>query len=293
MKKITLALSILALIASTAFAQEPDKDTLAKKATGFESTVAKVEPEKKFTPLFDRKASPAISKKRSAPAGAYDWSGAYIGGQVGYGWGNGDTRFEPLPSATQFVNLQPTTLKPDPKGWTGGFQGGFNGQWGNFVAGAESSISWSNIKGTRTQTPIVQNNGTNFPGAGFISATHDTSWFGTLRGRGGVAINRVLIYGTAGLAYGKVNQSATTDFRPVGTTQYPASISKTQTGWTGGFGVEIGINRHWSWRSEYLYFDLGKTTTTVNATPNLPPFQMQYTWQSQFNTFNTGFNFRF
>lgn len=236
---------------------------------------------------------PRAAKKCCPPPGDYDWGGAYIGGQIGYGWGQGDTRFEPLPSAATFINLAPTTLQPDPKGWTGGIQGGSNWQFNHFVIGGETSFSWSNIKGTSTQTPITQNNGTPFPGAGFITTTHDTEWFGTLRVRAGGAIDRVFIYGTGGFAYARINFSANTDFRPVGTTQYPAAFSQTKTGWTGGFGVEVGINPHWSWRTEFLYYDLGDTTFTANPTPSLPPFQVQYTWTTKASTFNTGINFRF
>lgn len=223
----------------------------------------------------------------------YNWTGFYIGGHAGYGWGDGDTSFNPLPSATTFVNLQPTTLKVRPKGAIGGIQGGYNWQSGHLVIGAEGDFSWSNMKKTTTVTPIVQNNGTPFPGAGFITASQKTKWMGTLRPRVGAAYGRVLVYGTAGLAYGRVQNTANTDFRPTGTTQYPASISKTKAGWTAGGGVEIGINNHVSIKSEYLYYDLGKNSAVVSATPALPPFQVGYQWNAKGSTWKTGINFRF
>ncbi len=40
--------------------------------------------------------------KQVAPAPPecdYTWTGFYIGGNAGYGWGNGDTHFHPLPDA--------------------------------------------------------------------------------------------------------------------------------------------------------------------------------------------------
>jgi outer membrane immunogenic protein len=54
----------------------------------------------------------------------FNWTGFYVGGNVGYGWGNGDTSFTPLPTATTFINLAPTTLSPDPSGVVGGVQRG-------------------------------------------------------------------------------------------------------------------------------------------------------------------------
>jgi outer membrane immunogenic protein len=164
---------------------------------------------------------------------------------------------------------------------------------GHFVIGAEADVSASDIKKTTTVSPIVQNNGTPFPGAGFISATQKIKYMGTVRPRAGVAFNRLFVYGTAGLAYGRVNYSANTDFRPFGTVQYPSSFSKTQTGWTAGAGAEVAINKHFSVKAEYLYYDLGKVTSTVSATPALPPYQMQYTWETKGSTFKTGVNFRF
>ena len=233
------------------------------------------------------------TKKPAAPAPSYNWSGFYIGGHVGYAWGEGDTLFEPLPTAAQFVNLATVTLDPDPRGWTGGFQGGYNWQSGHFVGGGEADFSWSRAKGIQTVTPITQNNGTPFPGAGFINASQNTKWFSTLRGRAGVAVGRGLLYGTGGLAFAKVNYTADTDFRPVGTTQYLAAVSKTKRGWTVGYGFEFGISRHISWKGEYLYYRLGKETFTANATPLLPPFQVRYTFKASADTLNTGINFRF
>ncbi|MEP6707537.1 MAG: outer membrane beta-barrel protein [Pyrinomonadaceae bacterium] len=110
--------------------------------------------------------------------------------------------------------------------------------------------------------------------------------------------DRILIYGTGGLAYGRVNNSANSDFRPGVPTsilffQYPASLSTTKTGWTVGGGGEVGLNKHWSLKFEYLYLDLGNQSFTANPVPANPPFQVAYTWETKAHTFNTGLNFRF
>src|SRR5437879_3669701 len=70
--------------------------------------------------------------KQVAPAPPecdYTWTGFYIGGNAGYGWGNGDTHFHQLPGAATFFDLKPITLSPDPSGFIGGGQLGYHCQW--------------------------------------------------------------------------------------------------------------------------------------------------------------------
>ncbi len=229
-----------------------------------------------------------------APSGSFSWTGFYVGAHVGYGKGNADTAFAPLPTATQFINLAPITLKPDPKGAFGGGQVGFNWQAGHIVVGAEFDFSGAAMDGTVTVTPINQNNGTPFPGAGFLTAHQHTSWIGTLRPRVGIAIvPRLLIYGTGGLAFGHVDYSADSDFRPAGTEHYPAALSLRKKGWVAGAGAELALSRRWSVKGEYLHYNLGSQSVTIDPAIPLPPFQVAYTWQTTANLANFAVNFRF
>ena len=70
-------------------------------------------------------------------------------------------------------------------------------------------------------------------------------WFGTLRGRAGYAFNNILLYGTLGLAYGDLKGEL-----------LGADETKTETGWAGGLGAEVGFTPNWSAKVEYLYMDL-------------------------------------
>ena len=83
-----------------------------------------------------------------------------------------------------------------------------------------------------------------------------------MRGRVGYAFDRALIYAHGGLAYGDVKSSvgAQADFD--GDTFGPYSYSKTTThvGWTAGAGAEFKIDKNWSFKTEYLYVDLGSQT---------------------------------
>ncbi len=250
------------------------------------------------TPAPAPAASTSAAPVYTPPAmahGSYSWTGVYIGVHIGHGSGSGDPTFNPLPTAATFVNLAPQTLAPDPSGAIGGGQFGANWQHGHFVLGAEFDMSASGMDGTKTITPITQNNGTPFPGAGFVSAHQDTDWFVTVRPRLGVTpVPRLLIYGTGGLAFAHVTQFAITNFRPVGTTEYPAFIDDTKHGWVGGFGAEIGLSRRFSVRGEFLHYNLGGDTQTANAIPLLPPFQVRYDFgDTTANIVNFGLNFRF
>src|ERR1700682_5609746 len=67
--------------------------------------------------------------KQVAPAPPtcdFTWTGFYAGINGCYGWGNGDTHFQPLPDPVTFFDLEPITLHPDPDGFVGGGQLGYN-----------------------------------------------------------------------------------------------------------------------------------------------------------------------
>ena len=81
-------------------------------------------------------------------------------------------------------------------------------------------------------------------------------WFGTLRARGGYAMNNILLYGTLGLAYGTLRMQI------LG----PASKSRTRLGWAGGAGIEVALTSNWSAKAEYLYVDLNNRSFNLTGT---------------------------
>jgi outer membrane immunogenic protein len=74
----------------------------------------------------------------------------------------------------------------------------------------------------------------------------------------GVAVGNVLIFGTAGLAYG----SLTAD------TSGNLSETHTSVGWVAGGGAEVGLTPHWSAKAEWLYLDLADRSYSVTGTNN-------------------------
>jgi outer membrane immunogenic protein len=243
--------------------------------------------------------------KQVAPAPPecdFTWTGFYVGANSGYSWGNADTHFTPLPDAATFGDLAPQTLNPDPEGFIGGGQVGYNWQWNKWlVLGIETDFQGSDIEGNRRRSPFLDNGGdiANDDPAVFLEAHERIQWFGTARGRIGFApLCRLLIYATGGLAYGNVDYSAQTNFDN-GTT-YPVSFTKTKAGWTVGGGLEYAISHHWSLKAEYLYYDLGDESRTqvqlfngVPQTGTPPVFHVRNNFDTTANIVRGGLNFKF
>jgi len=243
--------------------------------------------------------------KQVAPAPPecdYTWTGFYFGGNGGYGWGNADTHFDPLPDAATFRDLAPQTLNPDPSGFIGGGQVGYNWQWNKWlVLGVETDFQGSDIEGSRRRSPFLDIFGDiadEDPNV-FLEAHERLQWFGTARGRIGFApLCRLLVYATGGLAYGNIDYSATTNFGSGGGfSTYPVSFSKTKTGWTVGGGLEYALTHHWSVKAEYLYYDLGDEGKTQNqlffGVPQGPPFFVHYNFEDTGNIVRGGLNYKF
>lgn len=153
---------------------------------------------------------------------APSWAGPYVGATLGYEWSS--------------VDNNPT----HPSGVAGGLQAGFNWQNGTFVYGGEADINFSAAEDT------------------FAPWQFSNPWFGTVRGRAGVAINNFLLFGTAGFAYGELT----------GTIIGNPSESHTSLGWVAGLGGELSVTQGWSAKAEWLYLDLADRAFAVTATNN-------------------------
>ena len=166
--------------------------------------------------------SPAPYYSAPAPASVgYRWAGVYAGLNAGYQWGSVDAS------------------GAEPSGFAGGLQAGYNWQSGQFVFGAETDLQLSGAEDT------------------FAGYKFSNPWFGTLRARAGWAMNNILLYGTAGLAYGGLD----VEFGG-------ASEDNVELGWTVGLGMEVGFTPNWSAKVEYLYMDLGNSSFALTGASN-------------------------
>ena len=240
------------------------------------------------TPVFSRLppfgaaarliAACAASVAMAAPASAADiplaakappvvvapasWAGFYLGVHGGYGWGKNDF----------FQTLIPGVFGLDGFNSSGavyGGQTGYNWQYGRAVTGVEIDFSAADIKGGSNLSGFI-------PGTGAFSTSRSdhAKYLGTARARlGWLPADSVLLYGTAGAAWGRVDQAAAT---AVVNPPNDLSIAETRPfdrlGWVAGAGVEAKLfGSNWTGRLEYLHYDLGsvqRTQGTVSSNPN-------------------------
>ena len=225
-------------------------------------------------------AAPARIPVYKMPVGAVafvDWSGLYVGGNVGYGVGrNRGNEF------TVDIGNQSFTLAP--AGWVGGGQIGFNWQAAReWVLGVEADWQGSNQRDTvcldRCVLPLLS-----------LTSEQKLHWLATLRGRIGYARAGWLWYLTGGGAWGRVTEDDALVFIvPLGS----GSFSHIKGGWTVGTGVETALAANWSAKLEYLYVDLGSTTDILLLNnPGEAPTET-ITKQVRDHIFRIGLNYRF
>ena len=232
------------------------------------------------------------ARPMAAPIAVYNWTGFYIGANAGYGWGNEDVSLAPTNNpasiaffAGTFPTFIPNAVSPKPQGWLAGGQVGYNWQAGRFVFGLEADLQAADISGTVN---------TSVPPLPIITQTRQRlEWFGTVRGRAGFTlVDTLLLYGTAGFAYGDVNHRffTTNSIGSLNTTD----VTNTRTGWTAGAGFEWGFAPQWSVKGEYLYIDLGSQTfATVPSGTTPVGASIDSTFRDKFHTARVGINYRF
>jgi outer membrane immunogenic protein len=173
-----------------------------------------------------------------APTFAYSWVGPYLGLTLGGQWGS------------------VTNSSATPVGIEGGGTFGYSWQTDQFVYGVEGDLQASSASSK------------------FAGYQFQNPWFGTVRGRGGVAFNNILVFGTAGVAFGEGQIQ----------NQYNGLTESTaHVGWTAGLGLEVGLAPHWTAKAEYLYVDLSDQHYFLTGTSN----------GFQSNIFRLGVNYRF
>jgi outer membrane immunogenic protein len=195
----------------------------------------------------------------------YNWTGFYVGGNIGYSWGrSSDTSTLATGAGTVLFT---SISRSDLNGVVGGGQIGYNWQMKNWVWGLEADIQGSDQKGGRD---FACPTGVCTPPSGFgipvpgpavpVSLNQKLDWFGTVRGRIGLlASPSILLYGTGGLAYGEVKTSGSVNAQNAFFAS-AFSASDTKVGYSVGAGVEGVIGGNWTAKLEYLYVDLGRVS---------------------------------
>lgn len=183
----------------------------------------------------------------------HDWSGFYIGGHVGYGGADFDGRAVGRDPAGAVVFDASDDFNAD--GIVGGLHGGFNWQVGSFVLGVEGDVSfvdWSDS--------AIYLDGT---GAEVGRARVDVDFLASVRGRLGMALDTLLLYGTGGIAFADAEARASAT-HPVLAETATGKVDFDDVGWVVGGGAEwaaipnrfsVGVEGLW------YFFDDSETTS--------------------------------
>jgi outer membrane immunogenic protein len=261
-------------------------------AMGMGSALAADLPSRKAPPVYVPPPPPLI------------WTGFYGGLNIGGGWNSnnpnneGSAYFDPSYAfgasgiAPQFgtpnLFFLPNSANQNGTagGVIGGAQVGYNFQFNpSIVVGVEADFQGSSISGNGPGNSSFYPSPFFTPGTAAlnnvlvpVSAINTSNlalnWFGTVRGRAGWLFTpSLLVYGTAGFAYGGVSAW---------------SYNNTPTGWTAGGGLEWMFAPRWSAKIEYLYIDLSSGGLTgANG------WNWGYRFHPEINVVRAGVNYHF
>jgi outer membrane immunogenic protein len=187
-------------------------------------------------------------------APAYQWSGCYVGLNLG-GGASGTNFTSTIDPGTHLLGADPALVAADGSGGANadgvlaGGQTGCNWQRGMLVLGLEGDFDYFH------SNPNFGNN-TNTLSDGItpftISQSLTTDYLATIRPRIGVGADRNLAYITGGVAFTRVSytESYTDGATPPGVGT--ATASRNLVGWTAGAGWEYALADHWTVKAEYL-----------------------------------------
>lgn len=196
----------------------------------------------------------AVKPYSAAP---YNWTGCYVGAQVGYAFQR-DAANESNALSLRVATTPTNAANPD--GFKAGGFVGCNYQFaGPWVIGIEGDGEYADISGTTQFNDAV--------GSFYRSQTRAQ---GSVRVRLGYAIDRVFFYGTGGGAAADIRHTYVTlpgsPTLPAGGTSV---LSDVGIGLTGGLGVEYAFAGNWLARLEYRYADFDEIKHLPASRPGL------------------------
>ncbi len=237
--------------------------------------------------LGARRNQPMAPIASAAPA--YTWTGLYAGVNVGGAFSSGNS-FRMIGDGASFgnaaVGLMPAMVSNKRSGFAGGFQLGANYQTGKFVIGAETDLQMLGFSRKSTISMVSGTSG---------SLKQSSHWLGTTRVRlGFTPVDRLLVYGTGGVAYGNIKANGGYIAPGLANAVWQGSMSDTKFGWTLGVGAEYALTNNITAKLEYLYYDLGKGDVVMGAA-NVAAAGVSpaYRMENRGNIVRAGLNYKF
>jgi outer membrane immunogenic protein len=206
-------------------------------------------------------------KARPMPVAVFSWTGCYVGANVGWKGGRFRDESANVPATTGTVPGLGAVAAPadnifldsfDANSAAAGGQVGCRWQTAqNWVFGVEGDFDWTDLHGT------IVNRGFG-PGTTFVPGDffdNRARWESSARLIVGRSWDRLLVYGTGGVAFTEVSMTGNfvptigvfTNGRPG---PYPGSTgsdSQVLVGGTIGAGLAYALNKNWEIGGEYRY----------------------------------------
>ena len=154
-----------------------------------------------------------------------------------------------------------------------GLNAGYNFQSGSMVYGVEGDANWSNYSGSRQCVADAT-----------VKCGYSIDLSGSLRGRFGVSIDQMLLFGTAGVSAGR----GTTSISPA-TAGLTGQSTATLLGITFGAGAEYALTQTISVKAQYDYVNWSERTTGINTISSGAP----YTGFPSTHAVKFGLNYKF
>jgi outer membrane immunogenic protein len=243
----------------------------------------------------------------AAGAPMTNWSGFYVGGNVGGVAAHASGTSDFLDPVGGPILGEPTSLpednSPSDTSIIGGLQFGYNYQFSPmWVAGLEGDWDFTNTgyNFCRQTSRTGACGGAAPDGIEIINS--NTHWLATFRARLGVTVGKFWLYGTGGAALGSVKTDVTLDCATGCGSSQPVvnqtgSSTDTAFGWVAGLGAEMAIDRNWSARIEWLHIDLGNidSSLTVNGNTIGTPDTQTAVWSrsERYDVIRVGFDYLF
>jgi outer membrane immunogenic protein len=200
-------------------------------------------------------------------APVFSWTGFYIGAHLGYGTSSVNYLIDPGAGNNSFSRSA--------NGLLGGAQIGYNYQINNFVLGIEADYSFAGLRTGNYACTIGQ----------AATCNARVNGLGSVRGRAGVAVDRALLYLTAGLGVGSFRYGRAFDVPPPAIT----GASSTRAGLVVGGGAEFAVTQNVTIRGEYLYYHFNNPTFAIGTLSDAFTTRVQ----SNVHTFRVGVNYLF
>jgi outer membrane immunogenic protein len=212
-------------------------------------------------------ADMAVKAPAPAPAPVTNWTGFYVGIDAGAVWWGSEQHYLGAGPPITGFEIDPINFgSSNQMGAVGGFLGGYNWQFSPaWVVGIEGDFNWASWS-TNIQTTNITQFGKPVPESN-IQMSQSLDWLTSVRGKLGYVWGPSLWYVTGGAAWEGVEYSGQFPTRSGALESTPNPVTKTNSGWVAGGGVEFMTTSHILLRLEYLYYGFKDTTAFALCTP--------------------------